>query len=165
MTKVLRKRKVPAVTAIGWRETVGLPGLGIDAIDAKIDTGARTSALHAVDLEVFERDGMPWVEFHVPLPGVPRSKRSANRIIDDRPIKNTSGTAEHRYIIETTLVLGRRRWRIEVSLADRENMEFDLILGRTALRRRKLLINPGSSFLAGPPRLFSARAASPKRSV
>ncbi len=165
MTKVVRKKRVPAVTAIGWRETVGLPMLGIDALDAKIDTGARTSALHATDLEVFERDGLPWIEYHVPLPGVPRSKRSANRIIDDRPIKNTSGMAEHRYIIETSLVLGRRRWRIEVSLADRENMEFDLILGRTALRRRKLLINPGSSFLAGPPRTFSTSASSSMRST
>lgn len=130
---------------------MGLPELGIAELRAKIDTGARTSALHAVDFEVHERDGVAWVEFHVPLPGVPRSERCTRRIIDDRPIKNTSGVPEHRYIIETMLVLGRRRWNIEISLADRENMEFDLILGRTAIRGQGLLINSGNSFLAGPP--------------
>ena len=151
MTKQRRQHSAPKMSTIGWRETVGLPELGINAIGAKIDSGARTSALHAVDLEFYEHEGVPWVEFHVPLPGKPKWKRCAMRIVDDRPIKNTSGVAEHRYIVETTLVLGQRHWRIEVSLADRENMEFDLILGRTAIRGRRLLINPGNSFLAGPP--------------
>ncbi len=151
MTKVARPRPVPVFSTIGWRETIGLPDLEIPELKAKIDTGARTSALHAVDLDVFERNDEHWVEFHVPLPGTPKWKRTAKRILDDRPIKNTSGTAEHRYIVETMLVFGRRHWRIEVSLADRENMEFDLILGRTAIRGRRLLVNPGSSFLAGPP--------------
>ena len=139
------------MSEIGWRETVGLPDLDITALRAKIDTGARTSALHAVDLEVYERNGVRWVEFHVPLPGEPGGKRCTARIIDQRPIKNTSGVAESRYVVETTLVLGQRHWRIELSLADREKMEFDLILGRTAVRVRRLLINPGRSFLAGQP--------------
>ncbi len=136
---------------IGWREIVGLPDLGISALRAKIDTGARTSALHAVDLEIFERDGEPWVEFHVPLRSVPRSKRCASRIVDRRKIKNTSGIAETRLVVETTLVMGQRHWRIEMSLADREKMTFDLILGRTAIRRHRLLVNPGKSYLAGRP--------------
>ena len=151
MTKPLRRRLVRGMSEIGWREIVGLSDLGIAALRAKIDTGARTSALHAVDLEVYERDGVPWVEFHVPLPREPRRKRCATRIIDERKIKNTSGVAEFRYIVETTLVLGQRHWHIELSLADREKMEFDLILGRTAIRGRRLLVNPGRSFLAGPP--------------
>lgn len=144
-----RKKKERQV--IGWRELVGLPDLGIPALRVKIDTGARTSALHAVDLIEFERDGARWIEFHVPQPGKPRSERCSARLVDKRPIKNTSGVPEHRYVIETTLVFGPRHWRMEVSLADREKMEFDLILGRTAIRRRKLLVDPGRSFLAGSP--------------
>ena len=160
MTKPLRRRRIRGMAEIGWRETVGLSDLGIAALRAKIDTGARTSALHAVDLEVYERNGVRWVEFHVPLPGEPRWKRCATRIIDEREIKNTSGVPESRLIVETTLVLGQRHWRIELSLADREKMEFDLILGRTAIRGRRLLVNPGRSFLAGPPLDLPAKAHS-----
>lgn len=136
---------------LGWRETISLPDLGITALRSKIDTGARTSALHAVDFELFERDGVRYVEFHVPLPGEPQWKRSSAPLVDDRAIKNTSGLPENRYVVETTLVIGRRHWHIEVSLADREQMEFDLIIGRTAIRGRRLLINPGRSYLAGSP--------------
>jgi hypothetical protein len=138
-------------TEIGWREFVGLPDLGIAALRAKIDTGARTSALHAVDLEFFDHEASPQIEFHVPLPGQPRWKRCRAPVVDHRLIKNTSGVPENRYVVETTLVLGDRHWRIEVSLADREKMEFDLLLGRTAIRNRGLLINPSRSFLAGAP--------------
>ena len=136
---------------IGWREMVGLPQLGVSTLRAKIDTGARTSALHAIDLKPFEKDGVQWIEFHVAQPGQPRSRRCSARVIDERQIKNTSGVPEQRYVIETLLILGQRRWRMEVSLANREQMGFELILGRTAIRRRRLLVDPGRSFLAGPP--------------
>jgi hypothetical protein len=150
--KASKKRKTDRnATEIGWREIVGLPDLGIPALKAKIDTGARTSALHAVGLETFERDGEPWVSFHVPLADRLGSERHTAKIVDERLIKNTSGVMENRYIVETTLVLGKRHWRIEVSLANRQNMELDLILGRTAVRRKKLLVNPGKSYLAGSP--------------
>ena len=136
---------------VGWREFVALPDLGIPSLRAKVDTGARTSALHAVALEVYEKDGAPWVSFQVPLPGKPRRKRCAAPLLDERWIKNTGGEAEQRYIVRTTLVLGKRHWHIEVSLANREKMEFDLILGRTAIRRHRLLVDPGKSYLNGPP--------------
>lgn len=136
---------------IGWREWIGLPDLGIQSIKAKIDTGARTSALHAVGIEPFEKDGARWISFRVPRPGVPRSQRYEALVVDRRNIKNTSGVPALRYVIETTLLLGRRHWQIELSLADREKMEFDIILGRTAIRRHGLLVDPGRSFLAGPP--------------
>ena len=148
---------------IGWREIVGLPDLGIASLHAKIDTGARTSALHAVDLAVIERDGAQWAEFHVPQPGTPHWKRCATPILDVREIKNTSGVPEQRYVVGTTLILGKRHWHIEVSLADREQMEFDLILGRTAIRRRRLLVNPGRSFLVGPPVQLRKKALSTPR--
>lgn len=118
---------------------------------AKIDTGARTSALHALDQVRFERDGAAWVRFRVPMPGSRKRARAEARIVDEREIKNTSGRPEMRIVIETVLVIGRHRWHIEASLANREKMEFDMILGRTAIRRRGVLIDAGRSYLAGPP--------------
>lgn len=136
---------------IGWREWIGLPELQIGSIKAKIDTGARTSALHAVEQRLVENSEANWIEFRVPHFGGPVGRRCQAKIVDERQIKNTSGIPELRYVISTTLVLGGRHWHIELSLADRENMEFDVILGRTAIRRHGLLVDPGRSFLAGPP--------------
>ena len=135
---------------IGWREYVGLPELGIPSMRAKIDTGARTSALHATGVEGFERDGNAWVRFAVSL-GRKKNLQCEAPITHRRHIKNTGGSSEQRPIIETILVLGERRWLIEVSLTDRGNMEFDLIVGRTAVRRHRILVNPSRSFLAGQP--------------
>ncbi len=142
-----KKKARKAVTEIGWREFVAMPDLGISRFRAKIDTGARTSALHATNQRVFTKEGEKWIEFHVPVPGTPRTTRCSMPLAGVRRIKNTSGLAEERYIVKTKLVLGGRRWPIELSLADRENMGFDLILGRTAIRGRKLLVDPGRSYL------------------
>lgn len=154
--KTIKKKARRKTTEIGWREFIGLPDLGIPKFRAKIDTGARTSALHATNLKLVEGDGETTVQFHVPVPGTPRTTRCVCPLVDRRAIKNTSGQPEERYIIRTTLVLGKRRWPIEVSLADREKMGFDLILGRTAVRNRKILVNPGRSYLAGLPATAAA---------
>lgn len=135
---------------IGWRETVAMPDLGVAGMTAKVDTGARTSALHTEGLTPFVRDGERWIRFRVPLDDGAWVDCAA-RIADQRPIKNTGGVAQVRYVIDTTLVIGRHRWTIEVSLADRTEMALPLILGRTAIRRRRVLVDPGRSFLAGPP--------------
>ena len=148
MARVKTKRK-PEM--LGWREFVGLPDLGIDQMRAKIDTGARTSALHAVGHEHFWRDGVEWVSFLVPTNGQPGAKRVEAFVHDERNIKNTSGVPERRLIIRTTLLIGRHCWHVEVSLADRERMGFDLILGRTAIRGRDIFVDPGHSYLLGPP--------------
>ena len=137
---------------IGWREMVGLPDLGIMQIRAKIDTGARTSALHAEKQELFERDGVQWVRFLIPTGGHPKLSMVETPLRDERDIDNTSGMPERRYIVRTTLLLGRHRWHIDVSLADRLKMEFDLILGRTAIRGRNVLVDSGGSYLAGNPK-------------
>lgn len=142
-----RKNNARPVIEIGWREFVDLPELGIEKFRAKIDTGARTSALHATRQKRLEIDGEDWIEFHVPVPGTSGTTRYRAPLVDQRAIKNTSGNPEDRFVVRTTLRLGKRRWPIEVSLADRENMGFDLILGRTAIRRRRLLVNPGKSYL------------------
>ncbi|MEQ9519645.1 MAG: RimK/LysX family protein [Parvibaculum sp.] len=148
MKKEIR-RKEKAV--IGWREVVSLPELGIGSLEAKVDTGARTSALHATAIRQMDQDGKRMLEFEIPATRSHRAQRYVAPLVDARPIKNTGGVAEIRYVIETTLVLGAKSWKIEISLADRENMKFDLILGRTAIRRRRLYVDPGRSFLAGPP--------------
>lgn len=132
---------------IGWRERISLPEFGIEHIPAKIDTGARTAALHAVDQTVFEVDGERWVEFMIPVHNRRSSGRVRTRVVDEREIKNTGGIPERRLIVRTQLLLGRHRWLIDVSLANRAKMEFDLILGRTAIRKRGILVDPGHSYL------------------
>lgn len=141
---------------IGWREWVGLPELGVEGIKAKIDTGARTSALHAFAIEPFRRSGALWVRFEVH----PLQRSSTVKIkceapaIDERSVRNSGGLVERRYIVETRLMLGDRTWPIELALTNRDQMGFRMLLGRTALEGRAL-IEPGRSFLAGhrPPRL------------
>lgn len=137
---------------IGWRELVGLPDFGIGEMRAKIDTGARTSALYAVDKKLFRRGGVRWVGFSIPLAGHAKPEPVEAPVLDERSVKNTSGVPEMRLVVRTTLLIGRHRWHIDVSLADREKMEFDLILGRTAFHGRNLLVDPNHSYLLGPPR-------------
>ena len=134
---------------IGWREHVGLPDLGIADLAAKIDTGARTAPLHAVDQRIVDIDGQPWVEFEIPVHNRRTAKIVRAPLVDERSIKNTGGVPERRLVVQTLLLIGRHRWHIEVSLANREKMEFDLILGRTAIRGRGILIDPGRSFVLG----------------
>lgn len=137
---------------IGWRERVGFPDLEIPVLRAKIDTGARTSALHAVDIEEFTLHDAAWVRFGAPLTDHGPITTCTAKLVETRAIKNTSGKPEDRYVVSTTIVLAQRHWKIEVSLADRDNMGFPLILGRTALRRHRLLVDPGRSYLAGEPK-------------
>lgn len=145
----MKKRHAPREReVIGWRELIGLPELGISQMAAKIDTGARTSALHAEDREIFERNGERWVRFRAP-----KVKNQPARLIEapikvEREIKNTSGIPENRFVIRTLLMLGSHRWHIDVSLADRDAMTFDLIIGRTALKGRRVLVDPAHSYLS-----------------
>jgi hypothetical protein len=134
-------------TVIGWREWVDLPDLGIKRVMAKIDTGARTSAIHASRIRFFERDGADWVSFHVPHAGLKRAVTCEAPLVDQREIKNTSGIPQGRPVILTPLVIGGRKWKIEISLADRASMASPLILGRTAIKRHNILVDAGKSFL------------------
>jgi hypothetical protein len=147
MTANAKPHRPKAPLVIGWRECVALPDLGLTSIEAKIDTGARTSALHAEDIETFERDAATWVRFHVPHGDRLHASDCTARLVDRRNVRNTSGEPAERWVIETMLVLNRRRWHIEVTLADRTNMTLPLILGRTALRRHSVLVDPGKSHL------------------
>lgn len=136
---------------IGWREVVGLPELGLPAVHAKIDTGARTTALHAGHVRAFDQDGARWVEFTPPRIGKAPAHRCRLPVVDERKVKNTGGVAELRIIVRTTLMIGGRHWKIDLSLADRTTMAFPIIIGRSAIRRHGLLVDCGRSYLAGEP--------------
>ncbi|TVR56411.1 MAG: ATP-dependent zinc protease [Gemmatimonadales bacterium] len=148
-------RPDPAPTAplphVGWREWVGLPSLGIPRIKAKVDTGARSSSLHATDLEEFEKGGKPWIRFTV-LP-VQKSDQGMVRVqapvADRRAVRPSTGRLEVRPVVEVEVQVGDVRFPCEVTLARRDQMGFRMLLGRTALRRR-FLVDPGRSYLQPP---------------
>ena len=134
---------------IGWREWIALPDLGIESIKAKVDTGARTSSLHAYDIRPFDRDGRAWVRFKVhPVQKDARTLVEAEApLLERRKVKSSTGTVTLRPVIETPVDLQGERWTIEVTLIRRDVMGFRMLLGRQAVRRR-FLVDPGGSFLA-----------------
>jgi hypothetical protein len=144
-----RSRK-PAEETIGWREWVELPQLGIAQIKAKVDTGARTSAIHAFELVTEERQDGVWVRF-----GMHPDQRSEENVIwceapvkDSRTVRDSGGHEEERLVIETCVRLGNREWPIEATLTSRDNMGFRMLLGRTAIRGY-YAVDPGRSYLIG----------------
>lgn len=138
-------RKYPL---IGWREWVRLPELNIDKIKAKIDTGARTSALHAFSLKPFVADGKNKIHFDIhPLQhNTSHVVTCVADIVDKRLVTDSGGHAEERYVIETPIIIAGQTWAIEITLTERENMLFRMLLGRSALRKR-FIVNPARSFV------------------
>lgn len=138
---------------LGWREWVRLSAIGIPAIRAKVDTGARTSALNARRIEPFDLDGAPWVRFTLRRPRA-RDLVCAAAVTEKRVVKDSGGHAEERFVIETAVAIGARpgTWPIEITLADRGDMSFAMLLGRTAIRHR-FAVDPALSFVAGIPQV------------
>ena len=146
-------RQPSAPPTVGWREWVALPALGIGRIKAKMDTGARSSALHAYDIRYVRRGGRRIVKFRVhPIQKDDRSFVEAEgEWVEDRRVRSSSGTETVRPVIRTMLELGGERWPMELTLTRRDAMGFRLLLGRQALKGR-CLVDPGKSFLTGKGR-------------
>lgn len=141
------------LSVIGWREWVALPDLKIDQIKCKVDTGAKTSALHAYFIEPFKKSGCEYVRFGMH----PVQKNSDTEVIctskvhDQREITDSGGHREKRYVILTTIKLGQHNWQAEVTLTDRETMLFRMLLGRDAIKNQ-FIVNPARSYLIGKKR-------------
>lgn len=135
---------------IGWREWVTLPDLNAPPLKAKIDTGARTSALHAFRIRPFEKDGIAYVEFFIHP--VQRRRNPEIRceapILEQRKITSSTGHSEMRYVIETTAKIGDKVLKVEVTLTNRDELGFRMLIGREAVRE-KFIIDPGRSYCTG----------------
>lgn len=136
--------------AIGWREWLALPHLGITQVKAKVDTGARTSALHAFDIEYFDEGSSLMAHFRVhPLQrDTDLTIEATAPVLEKRHIRNSGGQAQERPVIETPVTLGKHTWTIELTLTNRDVMGFRMLLGREAVRHR-FLVDPGGSYLMG----------------
>ncbi len=135
---------------IGSQEWCGFKSLGIPAIKARVDSGAKTSSLHAFNINKFKRDGESWVSFEVhPLQNNRRTVIRCERpIIDKRSVKSSSGISEKRYVINAELSIGENTWLIELTLTNRDSMGYRMLLGREAMSG-KMLVDPSASFSLG----------------
>ena len=138
-----------SLPVIGWRELVELPDLGLRGIPAKIDTGARTSSLHGRVIETFARDGQQFARFAVDFAGQDHICEAIH--VDWRGITSSNGETQRRMIIKTPLRIGDIEFRAEISLADRSDMKFPMLIGRSSLRRR-FVVDSGHSWLQTPGR-------------
>ena len=148
-----RIRNIKDLPVIGWREWVTLTDLGIGRIKVKVDTGARTSSLHVLDLENFTKKGEPWVRFKVhPIQRTTKKTiQTEARVLELRSVRNSGGKASMRPVIVTHAELLGETWPVELTLANRDDMGFRMLLGREAIRQR-FLVDPGGSYYAGKPK-------------
>lgn len=138
---------------VGWREWVSLPGLGVDWLKAKIDTGAQTSSLHAWDVEPFERDGQQWVRFEIhPLQRSTRDAVVAELPVHDRrSVRSSNGAEQERFVVLMDLRLLDRMIKAEVTLTRRDTMGYRMLVGRQALEQG-YLVDSAASYLGGRPK-------------
>ncbi|WP_343345303.1 RimK/LysX family protein [Sphingomicrobium sp. XHP0239] len=135
---------------VGWREWVALPALGVPAIKAKIDTGAKTSAIHAWRVHHFRNEGMEHLSFFLhPHQDDDEEVACLARLLDMREVTSSNGMRQRRFVIETDLEMGGSTYPIELTLTNRDDMGFRMLIGRQALRKR-WLVDPAKSFLTRP---------------
>jgi hypothetical protein len=147
---------------VGWREWVSLPDLGLPAIKVKVDTGAKTSALHAFYTETYEDQDVHMVRFGIhPIRNKPDLEIVCQAPIKDlRQVTDSGGHKEMRFVIESTIVIAGKQWLIDLTLTNRDTMLFRMLLGRRAMEQR-ILVDPGASYLAGklkPVSLYSLKS-------
>ncbi|MEO0998708.1 MAG: RimK/LysX family protein [Pseudomonadota bacterium] len=144
--------KSARLLTVGWREWIALPDLALPRLKAKVDTGARTSALHTFELDPYRDGGELRVRF-----GMHPKQRNATEVVyadaavtDRRTVSDSGGHREERFVITTDVELGGRRWPIELTLTDRDTMLFRMLLGRSAMNGR-LCVDPSLSYCCGRP--------------
>ena len=146
-----KKPRAPKVE-LGWCELVDVSALGLNAVRAKIDTGARTSALHATEISTFTRDGEPWVRFlSEPGPDAEHIWCEAP-MVEERCVTSSNGVEEMRYIIDARIKLAGISLPVQLSLTDRTPMAFPMLIGRTALKRH-FLVNVARKYVHGAPEI------------
>ena len=146
---MIRKKKPKII--IGWEEWCSFPELGLPAIKMKVDTGAKTSALHAYDIKKFTQDGMDFVRFKIhPIQKDNEFEKTCVAPLSDyRYVISSNGEREKRFVIKTELELSDKRILAELTLTSRHKMAFRMLLGREALRKAKLIVDPSKSYLLG----------------
>jgi ribosomal protein S6--L-glutamate ligase len=143
--------KKSSLNKIGWKEWFGLDCIGLPAIKGKIDTGAKTSSLHAFNIESFYIEDVEYVKFDIhPLQKNKKFAKSCiARVIDRRMVSDSSGKKEKRFVIKSNLFIGKNKIRIELTLANRDSMTFRMLLGRDAIKQAKMLVDPSKAFIQG----------------
>jgi hypothetical protein len=144
------------LTVVGLREWIALPELGVAGLRAKIDTGARTSALHATDIIEFERNGQPWVRFTAHLGTLVqlRHRKCEAPLVTRKTIKSSNGHVQERYVVRTLLAMGDRAWPVEFTLTCRKSMRYRLLLGAKALIDGQLAVNPATAYIQDKPQIL-----------
>ncbi|TCD14553.1 ATP-dependent zinc protease family protein [Oricola cellulosilytica] len=134
-------------TVVGWKEVVRLPDFGDLTVHAKIDSGARTCALHVETMKILEKENRRWVEFSILPARDPAARLFQAPVVDKRTVKSSSGHAEERVVVKTPIRLAGHRNTVEITLTNRDSMEFPMLIGRNLLRRG-FLVDSSHAYLS-----------------